>query len=476
MRLQTGARGFGRHPAVASLAAKGRRGDTAIAHVTPGEMVVPPSVQAQPGVGRALARGFAARGMSPERYRVGPDAGVNPATGAPEFAPVDDYLAANPDVAKALKEDPWWAGKTAEDHYKMYGFDEGRAWPAAAPKPPPPPPAPAPEPYSPGVTSPGVPSLPEAVKPSPGPLPLAPANLPAPPTPPRPTEFKAPAAPNVNFDESAESRLTSMLDSGSPYLERARARAVGFAGRRGLQNSSLAATAGEAAAIDAAAPIALNDSQIAATRNLSDQSFRQAQALAGQQFDYDEYMRAIDTTARAFLSDLQYRQAQGLAQQGLDFDAYLQAVKAAAESNLSDQAFRQNAALQSADLASREKLTGLELGSREKIAGQEGTLRRFLGSLDATTRTSLAGVEDARLREIANLQLSGQDRNAAMTTVLNIERTFAEQFAVIANNPNIPADVRDRYLRDFGLQRDAQMRLIEQIYNVDLTWPVTQAA
>lgn len=57
----------------------------------------------------------------------------------------------------------------------------------------------------------------------------------------------------------ASSRLTSMLSSDSPYLTRARSRAAQYANSRGLLNSSIAASAGEAAAIDAAAPIATAD-------------------------------------------------------------------------------------------------------------------------------------------------------------------------------------------------------------------------
>jgi hypothetical protein len=54
-------------------------------------------------------------------------------------------------------------------------------------------------------------------------------------------------------------QLTKLLTSGSPYLERARTRALAGANRRGLLNSSMAMGAGEAAAIDAALPIAQAD-------------------------------------------------------------------------------------------------------------------------------------------------------------------------------------------------------------------------
>lgn len=61
--------------------------------------------------------------------------------------------------------------------------------------------------------------------------------------------------------ETVSGQLDTLLKSGSPYLERARAGAAQFANKRGLLNSSIAAGAGEGAAIDAAAPIASADAQ-----------------------------------------------------------------------------------------------------------------------------------------------------------------------------------------------------------------------
>ena len=70
----------------------GRRGDTQIAHVTPGETVVPQKIASQPAVRNALTAGFNAAGMDPGRYVVGGnDDSINPKTGAREF-----YAASGP--------------------------------------------------------------------------------------------------------------------------------------------------------------------------------------------------------------------------------------------------------------------------------------------------------------------------------------------------------------------------------------------
>ena len=67
------------------LAAMGRGGDSKIAHVMPGEIVVPTAAQT-PGVLRELDRAFGQVGASLDRFRVGMrENNTNPRTGAPEF-------------------------------------------------------------------------------------------------------------------------------------------------------------------------------------------------------------------------------------------------------------------------------------------------------------------------------------------------------------------------------------------------------
>ena len=70
-----------------ALAKMGRSTDTNIAHVTPGDMVIPATViQQNPQLGQFAASTIASLGGDPSRYVVGmPDNSINPATGRPEF-------------------------------------------------------------------------------------------------------------------------------------------------------------------------------------------------------------------------------------------------------------------------------------------------------------------------------------------------------------------------------------------------------
>ena len=87
----------------------GRNGDTMMAHLTPGETVVPKQVlQQNPQVARGLGRAFQDAGSDPRRYVVGSGQNsVNPMTGQKEFfwAEIGEFLtkaASNPAVQGAV--------------------------------------------------------------------------------------------------------------------------------------------------------------------------------------------------------------------------------------------------------------------------------------------------------------------------------------------------------------------------------------
>ena len=70
----------------AQMAANGRFGDQVVAHLTPGEIQVPPQLQNQKLM-EDLRKAFAHFGLSPSQFTAGsPAASTNPATGAPEYS------------------------------------------------------------------------------------------------------------------------------------------------------------------------------------------------------------------------------------------------------------------------------------------------------------------------------------------------------------------------------------------------------
>src|SRR5690554_3502530 len=98
------------------------------------------------------------------------------------------------------------------------------------------------------------PKPPNGVSPPPSPPPLNATTKAAP-------VYTQPLIADVGRNETVQGQLDQILKSGSPLLENARARSMEFAASRGLQNSTLAAGAGERALIETALPIAQQDAQ-----------------------------------------------------------------------------------------------------------------------------------------------------------------------------------------------------------------------
>ena len=91
--------------AMNSAAAAGRRGDTMLGHLTPGEMVIPRSAQT-PGMMALFAKHMRSKGQNPARYMVGSKfASENPMTGAQEF--YDDGGWGDQAAGGGLGSDSW---------------------------------------------------------------------------------------------------------------------------------------------------------------------------------------------------------------------------------------------------------------------------------------------------------------------------------------------------------------------------------
>lgn len=75
------------NPLADMLAQQGRKGDTQVGHLTPGELIIPDAIlNSIPGLADMVAQAFAKAGADIEQYRVGGEGdSINPATGVPEY-------------------------------------------------------------------------------------------------------------------------------------------------------------------------------------------------------------------------------------------------------------------------------------------------------------------------------------------------------------------------------------------------------
>jgi len=82
----------------------------------------------------------------------------------------------------------------------------------------------------------------------------------------------------VGTNQTVSGQLNGLIASNSPYMQLARSNAMQTANDRGLINSSMAAGAGESAAISAALPIAQQDAQTSQATALANFNAKQSDA------------------------------------------------------------------------------------------------------------------------------------------------------------------------------------------------------
>lgn len=148
----------------------------------------------------------------------------------------------------------------------------------------------------------------------------------------------------VSMEELVEERMRGLLADDSDYLKGFRERAAREANRRGLLNSTMAVTGGEAAAAEAALPIATADAE--------------AYTKAA------EYNAAVENQARMFNADAWNRMS--LEQQNLEVQKQIAADNRAA--SMAASANSAASARYSAELSAASSRYATDTGARERAA------------------------------------------------------------------------------------------------------------
>ena len=208
----------------------------------------------------------------------------------------------------------------------------------------------------------------------------------------------------VPENDSVAANLTGLLGSDSSYIKTARAAGQRTAQKRGLLNSSIAAGAGESAAIAAAAPIASQDASQTFQRN---QAVLEGGITSGLNQQQNQQQLTVQQRDAEYTRQRDLLQQEGAtAQQLREFDQ-------------------------------RTKEQQQSIGSQERQA--------LLGAETNLTQSRIA----------ANTALAGQ---------------YLDSFANLANNPDIPADVRNTYMAEFQRVMAQGQSLINVVRSTPLTW------
>jgi len=249
----------------------------------------------------------------------------------------------------------------------------------------------------------------------------------------------------IETDESqtAAGRLGSMLDSGSPLMERAATQGRQMANQRGLLNSSMAAEASQGAMIDRAQPFAMQDSN-----NLM-QNARQNAAAQNEQA-----MLQSSTLADSFLNNQQFQQQGALQQQDYDIRSGLAQQQSGLQAQRDAQQFGYEQSLtdQQAQIQEeRDQLlfsqdldrTAQEYGLRSDMLEQEG--QQAMENLYGTSLANAWGVMGNNVTDIVA---------QSMIEINDIQ-----------SNPNIEPDDKTEMIDQIKAARDSDVEFQAELYS-----------
>jgi hypothetical protein len=254
--------------------------------------------------------------------------------------------------------------------------------------------------------------------------------------------------------ETVSGRLDAILGKDNPYITRARAGAAQTANSRGLLNSSIAAGAGEAAAIDAALPIAGADASTYGTAARENQAAKntagQFNAGAQNQFGLQAQSGLIQSGLSGQASEQAKEQARlgaeletgaliparteaakTLAEQGGKIQSQLSAQQAAQTGTLATQAGDIQAKLAKIDADLKAGLISVDAAEKAKLAAQAGQIQTgLIGATGEQTRLTQAesGQIQARIAELqAQLQTGLIGAEGAQTRMTTAQAQAAQK-------------------------------------------------
>lgn len=186
-----------------------------------------------------------------------------------------------------------------------------------------------------------------------------------------------------------------------------------------------------------------------------------------------QYQTQLTTQQQLGQQNLQAREIEN--QKWLSqFDAAsrekLQGLDIASREAMQKAGFTQEQALQQADILAKQQAQQVEVQNQQWLAQFDAGTREKLQGLDADVRQSMQSLDLASQQRIADMNVATSQRSDAARMATAMETTYATMLETIANNPDIPADERQKYIDHANTMRDSNLALIEQMFGIDLNW------
>ena len=238
-------------------------------------------------------------------------------------------------------------------------------------------------------------------------------------------------------NDKVDSEVSRITSAGGPLMQQAKTDGLATAQRRGLLNSSVAVGAAQGAVLNAALPMAQQNAQQTAAKNLSSQEYGQSRGLQEQKFGYD---------------------------------TSLQEQKFGYDSRLSDQAFQQQAVLSNQEYGQKLSLADVEGNWSSRLQSEKAQQDSALSDQDFRQKVGLLNIDNASKEKIASWNVSQYEKERAMSALTSMESLYASEFNSLANNTDLPAEARNTYLQHIASLRDSSLNLVQQMYGIQLNW------
>lgn len=229
-----------------------------------------------------------------------------------------------------------------------------------------------------------------------------------------------PVLSNVQGNETVKGQLKDLLATSNPLMEQARNRATTYAATRGLQNSTLAAQAGEEAFVSQALPIAQQDATTYGNRAVLNTNTQNQFGLQQQSGEIQGTLQAQQGQIQGGLQAQQGEIQSRLAREGAGYASNLSAQEASQKLTELSKAGDINSQLQAEQAKQRLTELAAQGDQAARLALQEYEQNRVLNRENAAARQ-----EEIKLSAGFESQLADQNfRQSQQAAISDFARTL----------------------------------------------------
>ena len=270
---------------------------------------------------------------------------------------------------------------------------------------------------------------------------------------------KTPQAPTISTQpppkdtsQTMAGNVANILNSNSLLMKSAAAKGERIAANRGLQNSTIGVESAQRAMLDAAIPIASQDTQNAfaekQTRLQADLNFQNQSKLSQQQNQFAASQAELDRSHQRGLAQLQ------------------------ADLNYSNQSRLNNA--QNKFTASQAELdrshqrglaqlqADLNYNNQSRLNQAQYNFTASQNALDRANQRELADLNHQNQMQNLNAQVSANTIGKSIDFTMQITSNFDAQIATILNNSNMKAEDKTKAIEQLKASRDSEIQFMSK--------------